>query len=98
MTGITNEEVRHVAKLARLRVSDEEVELFTTQLEAILDHARSISELDTDGVEPTSHPLAMTNVFREDVVEPSLSQDDALSNAPASDKGRFQVPQILGEE
>lgn len=99
MTRITSDEVRHVANLARLRVSDEEVSSLTTQLEAILEHAGAITALDTDGIEPTSHPLAMTNVLRDDVVEPSLSQEDVLSNAPASERGRFKVPQILaGDE
>lgn len=98
MAKITNDDVRHVAKLARLKVTDEEVATFTTQLEAILEHASSISALDTEGIEPTSHPLAMVNVFRPDEKRTSLSQDEALSNAPEAQDGRFKVPQILGEE
>lgn len=98
MTRITPDEVRHVAKLARLRVSDAEVDTFTNQLEAILEHAGAISALDTEAVEPTSHPLAKTNVFRADIVTPSLSQEEVLSNAPASELGRIKVPQILGSE
>lgn len=97
MTRITPDEVRHVAKLARLRVSEEEVSTFTTQLEGLLEHFSAISAIDTEGIEPTSHPLAMSNVFRADYVTPSLSQEDVLSNAPASELGRFKVPQILGE-
>lgn len=95
---ISTDDVRHVAKLARLRVNDDEVETFTTQLEAILEHASAISAIDTQGVEPTSHPLAMSNVLRQDVVGLSLTQEQALLNAPAQDQGRFQVPQILGSE
>jgi len=98
MTKITSDDVRHVARLARLKITDDEVETFTNQLEAILEHAGAISALDTEGVEPTSHPLAMNNVFREDIVRKSLSQDEALSNAPEAQDGRFKVPQILGEE
>lgn len=98
MTKITSDDVRHVAQLARLKVTEEEVETFTTQLEAILEHAGAISALDTEGVEPTSHPLAMDNVFRVDEVKQSLTQEEALSNAPEAQDGRFKVPQILGEE
>lgn len=97
MTRITNDEVRHVAKLARLAVSDEEVNTFTNQLEGLLEHFSAISAIDTQGIEPTSHPLAMSNVFRADVVIPSLTQEEVLSNAPAQEQSRFKVPQILGE-
>ncbi len=98
MTRITSDDVRHVAKLARLAISDEEVEHFTVQLEAILENAGKISALDTEGVEPTSHPLAVENVFRLDEVTPSLTQDQVLSNAPAAENGRIKVPQILGSD
>jgi aspartyl-tRNA(Asn)/glutamyl-tRNA(Gln) amidotransferase subunit C len=96
--AISSDDVLHVAKLARLKVDEDEVELFRTQLEAILEHAASISAIDTNGIEPTSHPLAMSNVFRDDVVTPSLTQDQALLNAPDSAQGRFSVPQILAED
>ena len=97
MTKITSEEVRHVADLARLRVSDEEVEIFTSQLEGLLEHFSAISSIDTQGVAPTSHPIELNNVFRKDVVKPSLTQEQVLSNAPKTEESRFAVPQILGE-
>lgn len=97
MTKITKEDVRHVAQLARLDVTEEEVDLYTGQLEAILEHAASISAIDTEGIEPTSHPLKMSNVLREDVVGTSLTQEQALLNAPAVEQGRFKVPQILSD-
>jgi aspartyl-tRNA(Asn)/glutamyl-tRNA(Gln) amidotransferase subunit C len=98
MSKITSDDVIHVAKLARLKLTDDEVALYTTQLEAILEHASSISALDTEGIEPTAHPLAKSNVFRKDEVRPSLSQEEVLSNAPAAEDGRFKVPQILETE
>ncbi len=98
MTRITDGEVRHVAKLARLQLSDEEVATLTGQLEVILEHSGAISAIDTQGIEPTSHPLAMTNVLRDDVVKESLSQEAVLSNAPAAENGRFKVPQIVGDD
>lgn len=97
MTRITQDEVRHVAKLARLAVSDEEVDNFTSQLEGLLEHFSAISAIDTDGIEPTSHPLDMSNIFRADFAIPSLTQEEVLSNAPAVEQNRFKVPQILGE-
>ncbi len=97
MTKITSNQVRHVANLARLRVSDEEVQTFTNQLEGLLEHFSAISAIDTKGVQPTSHPIAINNVFRKDVPTPSLSQEQVLSNAPSSEDNRFSVPQILGE-
>jgi aspartyl-tRNA(Asn)/glutamyl-tRNA(Gln) amidotransferase subunit C len=97
MTKITSDEVRHVAKLARLKVSDEEVDTFTHQLEGLLEHFSAISSIDTEGIEPTSHPIAINNVFRKDVPTPSLTQQQVLSNAPKEENSRFAVPQILGE-
>lgn len=98
MTRITSDEVRHVAKLARLQVSDDEVATFTNQLEGLLEHFSAISAIDTSGVEPTARPVDTTNVFRSDVVTPSLTQEEVLSNAPQYQDGRFVVPQILGED
>ena len=98
MSRITPDDVRHVANLARLHVTDDDVAKFTEQLEAILDNAARIEALDTEGVPVTSHPLAMTNVLRADEVRESLTQAEALSNAPAAEDDRFKVPQILGEE
>ncbi|MGI8775223.1 MAG: Asp-tRNA(Asn)/Glu-tRNA(Gln) amidotransferase subunit GatC [Actinomycetota bacterium] len=87
--------VDHVARLARLDLSEDERERMRGELSAILDHADKIQELDLDGVEPTSHALPLRNAMREDEVRPSLSQDDALANAPRSEDGRFLVPQIV---
>lgn len=94
---ITEDDVRHVARLARLDVTDDEVELFTGQLEAVLEHAQDVEALDVDGVPPTAHPLPLKNVFRDDVARPSLDRDEVLAMAPAAEHGRFRVPRILGE-
>lgn len=98
MTEITKEDVIHVAKLARLSLSEEEIVKFGAQMETILEHASAVSKIDTTGIVPTSHPLKMQNVLREDVVGASLSQDQALSGAPNAQDGRFMVPQILDTE
>ncbi|HWC39102.1 MAG TPA: Asp-tRNA(Asn)/Glu-tRNA(Gln) amidotransferase subunit GatC, partial [Acidimicrobiales bacterium] len=86
------------AHLARLDLSADEVELFTAQLGAVLDHAADVAALDTSGVPPTAHPLPLENVLREDVAGPSLDRDEVLREAPDSDGVRFRVPRILGEE
>ena len=85
---ITREDVAHVADLARLTLSDEELELFTDQLAAVLDHARDVEALDTAGVPPTAHPLPLRNVLRDDEVRPSLDRDEVLAAAPASRRSR----------
>ncbi|HET6966390.1 MAG TPA: Asp-tRNA(Asn)/Glu-tRNA(Gln) amidotransferase subunit GatC [Acidimicrobiales bacterium] len=94
---ITTQDVAHVAQLARLRLTDEELEQFTVQLAAVLDHARDVEALDTAGVPPTAHPLPINNVLRDDRVEPSLDRDEVLAAAPAVEADRFRVPRILGE-
>jgi aspartyl-tRNA(Asn)/glutamyl-tRNA(Gln) amidotransferase subunit C len=94
---ITRADVEHVAQLARLALTDEELTSLTSELGAILDYAAEISALDTDGVEPTAHPLPLVNVLRADVVEPGLPRDEVLAAAPAAEDGRFKVPRILGE-
>ena len=94
---ITREDVAHVADLARLTLSDEELDRFTDQLAAVLDHARDVEALDTAGVPPTAHPLPLRNVLRDDEVRPSLDRDEVLAQAPASEGGRFAVPPVLGE-
>jgi aspartyl-tRNA(Asn)/glutamyl-tRNA(Gln) amidotransferase subunit C len=94
---ISRADVAHVAHLARLDLSDEELERFTEQLGVILDHAAEVAALDTAGVPPTAHPLPVANVFRDDVAEPSLSRDELLGQAPAVEAGMFRVPPILGE-
>lgn len=92
---ITAKEVRYVADLARLELSTEEVELFTGDMNRILDYMDQLDELDTSGVEPTSHVLSLKNVFREDVVGESLTVDEVLANAPRREKGHFVVPKII---
>jgi aspartyl-tRNA(Asn)/glutamyl-tRNA(Gln) amidotransferase subunit C len=94
---ITRADVEHVAQLARLALTDDELTSLTSELGAILDYAAEVSALDTDGVEPTAHPLPLVNVFRADVVEPGLPRDEVLAAAPAAEDGRFKVPRILGE-
>ena len=95
MSRLTRADVEHVAMLARLALTDDEIEHFTAQLEAILDHAAQIAALDTHDVAPTAHPLAVVNVLRADDVRPSLPRDEVLAMAPEVEDGRFRVPRIL---
>ena len=90
-------DIAKVARLARLDLGAEELELYRDQLEGILEHAARVQALPTDGVPPTSHPLPMTNAFRPDVVTPSLDRDEILSQAPEFEDGHFKVPSILGD-
>lgn len=92
---ISIEDVEHVARLARLALSDGEKEMFRRQLSDVLEHARAISEVDTTGVQPTSHALPLVNVFREDEVKPSLAQGEVTGNAPWATQGAFKVPRII---
>jgi aspartyl-tRNA(Asn)/glutamyl-tRNA(Gln) amidotransferase subunit C len=94
---ISTEQVAHVARLARLDLTPEELEHYTDQLAAILDHAADIEALDLDGVEPMTHPVPLRNVLRQDVEVPCLDRDEVLAAAPAAESGRFKVPPILGE-
>jgi aspartyl-tRNA(Asn)/glutamyl-tRNA(Gln) amidotransferase subunit C len=96
-TPLTREDVVHVAKLARLSLTADEIDAYTGQLASILGHAEEISAIDTTGVEPMSHPLPMVNVFREDVVGAVLDRAEVLAQAPDHDGERFRVPRILGE-
>ena len=89
---IDREQVLHVARLARLELSDEEVERMATELTGILDHVDRISELDLEGVEPTSHVVALENVLRADEPVPSLPREKALEQAPDPAQGAFRVP------
>ncbi len=93
--AIEKDQVKHVALLARLELSDEELDYFGGQLAQILEHIDKISAVDTSNVEPTAHAVEVTNVFREDETTPSLSQDEALSNAPKAESGGFVVPKIV---
>ncbi len=94
---ISRDDVAHVAGLARLRLSDEELERFTDQLATVLDHAAEVAALDTTGVPPTAHPIPLTNVLREDTPVAGLDRDEVLASAPEVEDGRFRVPRILGE-
>jgi aspartyl-tRNA(Asn)/glutamyl-tRNA(Gln) amidotransferase subunit C len=94
---LTREDVAHVAHLARLDITDDELDLYTEQLGAVLEHAADVEALDTTGVPPTAHPLPIVNVLRDDVVVPSVDRDEVLSQAPSVEDGRFKVPRILGE-
>ncbi|MEO5654055.1 MAG: Asp-tRNA(Asn)/Glu-tRNA(Gln) amidotransferase subunit GatC [Marmoricola sp.] len=98
MPEITREEVRHLAHLSRIELDDAELDHLAPQLSVILESVASISEVAADDIEPTSHPLPVTNVFRDDVVRPSLTAEQALSGAPSVEGQRFLVPRILGDE
>jgi aspartyl-tRNA(Asn)/glutamyl-tRNA(Gln) amidotransferase subunit C len=89
---IDREQVLHVARLARLRLSEEEVERMSTELSGILDHVERISELDLDGVDPTAHVIQLENVLRPDEPRPSWSRDEILEPAPDPASGSFRVP------
>ena len=86
-----------MAKLARLALTDRELDSLTSELGAILEHAAQVSALDTAGVPPTAHPVPLVNVFRADVARPGLPRDEVLAAAPEAEDGRFRVPRILGE-
>jgi len=92
---ITPEELRHVAKLARLSLSEAEVEKTTLQLDGILRYVEKLGELDTTSVVPTTHALAVRNAFRPDEVKDSLSQQDALANSPVQNGEAFVVPRVI---
>ena len=98
MPEITRDEVRHLADLARIDLADTELDHLAPQLAVILESIASIGEVAAADIPPTSHPLPLTNVFREDVVRPSLTAEQALSGAPAQEQQRFMVPRILDEE
>ena len=98
MSEISREDVANLAKLARIDMSDVELDHLSKELSVILDAVARVQEVASADVPPTSHPLPLQNVFRKDEVRPSLTQDEVLSAAPAQEEGRFKVPQILGEE
>lgn len=95
---LTRDEVAHVADLARLTLTDDELDTYTDQLGAVLDHATDVAALDLTDVAPTAHPLPLVNVLRDDVAGPCVDRDEVLAQAPAVEGGRFRVPAILGEE
>jgi aspartyl-tRNA(Asn)/glutamyl-tRNA(Gln) amidotransferase subunit C len=95
---LTRQEVAHLARLARLAVTDEELDLFAGQLDAVLDAVAKVGQADVGDVPPTTHAVPMINVMRPDEVRPSLPRDAVLAAAPAAEEGRFRVPRILQEE
>lgn len=92
---ITQEEVKHVAHLARLPLKEEELEQMTSQLDTILSYFEKLEDLDTSGVEPTTHAFSITNAFRDDLVKPSLSREDALREGPNTNEEAFIVPRVI---
>ena len=93
--ALTSEEVLHIARLARIALTDDDVQRFTAQLSGILDHFAALSAVDTESVEPTAHPLPLSNVMRADLVAASLTQTDALANAPLTEDGYVRVRAVL---
>ena len=98
MAAISRDDVAHLAKLARIEMTPAELDHMATELEQILGAVKRVQEVATSDIAPTSHPLSMSNVFRDDVVKPSLTNEESLSGSPAKAEDRFKVPQILGEE
>jgi aspartyl-tRNA(Asn)/glutamyl-tRNA(Gln) amidotransferase subunit C len=96
--ALTRDQVAYVARLARLHLSDDELDRYTEQLATVLAHAADVAALDLSAVPPTAHPLPMTNVLRTDIVRPSLERDEVLAAAPAVEDRRFKVPRIVGTE
>jgi len=96
--SITRDDVAHLARLARIDLPAESLDHYAEQLGVILGAVAQVSEVATDDIAPTSHPLPLVNVFREDVVRPSLTNAEALSGAPSVESNRFRVPRILDEE
>jgi len=94
---LSPEVVAHVAQLARLHLSEDELALYTGQLAAVLDHAADVEALELDDVPPTHHPLPVVNVLRDDEPRPGLDRDEVLAMAPDAEGGRFRVPRILSE-
>jgi aspartyl-tRNA(Asn)/glutamyl-tRNA(Gln) amidotransferase subunit C len=98
MAAISREEVAHLARLSRLAVTEEELDRFAGQLDVILQSVARVGEVAADDIPPTSHSVPLTNVYRDDVPTPCLTQEEALSGAPDAFEGRFRVPRILDEE
>lgn len=95
--SVTLKDVDHIAKLARLEFTDEEKATFTHQLNSILAYVEHLNKLDTTNVEPLAHVIELEDAFREDVVRPGVSQEDALKNAPAKNEKFFKVPKVIGD-
>ncbi|OAV62121.1 Asp-tRNA(Asn)/Glu-tRNA(Gln) amidotransferase subunit GatC [Enteractinococcus helveticum] len=98
MSDLTRDQITHLAQLAHVNLTEEELNRMSQEVSKILDSVAKVQEVDTEHVMPTSHPIALTNVYRDDVVGPVLSQQEALSGAPDAEAGRFKVPAILHAE
>lgn len=98
MSSISRAEVAHLARLARLAVTDDELQTFADQLDIIIGAVARVGEVAADDVPPTTHAVPVVNVLRPDEVRPSLRREDVLAGAPAAEGGRFRVPRILDEE
>ncbi len=98
MSSLSRDDVARLAQLARIQMSEEELVALSSEFTVILEAVARVQEVATADVEPTSHPLPLRNVFRPDLITPSLTPEEALSGAPASEDQRFRVPQILGGE
>ena len=94
--SVSRKDVEHIAELARLKFNKEELENFTNQLNEILTYVEKLNELDTENVEPLSHPVENNNVFRDDIVKPSIQKNEALKNSPENDENFFRVPKVIG--
>ena len=98
MAAISREEVAHLARLSRLAVTEEELDRFAGQLDVILQSVARVGEVAAEDIPPTSHSVPLTNVYRDDVPTPCLTQEEALSGAPDAQDGKFRVPAILDED
>jgi aspartyl-tRNA(Asn)/glutamyl-tRNA(Gln) amidotransferase subunit C len=98
VVALTPSDVADLARLARIELTADELEHLAPQLKVILESVARVSEVAAEDIQPTSHALPLTNVFREDVLRPSLPREEVLAGAPASELDRFRVPRILGEE
>lgn len=96
--AVTKKDVEKIAELARLKFTDKELENFTPQMNEILSYMDKLNELDTENVNPLSHPVEQTNVFRDDELKPSISTENALKNAPSKDEHHFKVPKVIGDK
>lgn len=98
MTALTRADVEHLARLARLSLTDDELDHYATQMDVILQAVSRVAEVAADDIPPTSHPIPMQNVYRDDIARPSLDRDEVAAAAPAWEDDRFRVPRILDEE
>lgn len=98
MTAITRADVEHLARLARLQLSEDELDHYSGQLDVILQSVARVSEVAADDIPPTSHPIPVENVYRDDIAKPGLERADVAASAPAWEDDRFRVPRILDEE